>query len=286
MPTSIEGRAVGIIVLLALLAGLPLTAQQDSYDLLLTGGHVIDPANEIDGVRDVAIRNGRIARVAASIPAGSAKRRVDLKGLYVVPGLVDIHSHHYGYSGALFPDDVALPAGTTTVVDAGGPGWRNFEDYREKILRRSKTRVLTFINIVGLGMGGNESSVEDMDSQATARKILEYPDLIVGIKNAHFGGQGFISVERAVEAGRLSNRPVILDNNILSWTGRDTRTKVLEKMRPGDLHTHFYNDRHVEVLDRRTGRSSPSCTRPASGASSSTSGTAAGASCGLWRIAR
>ena len=205
----------------------------------------------------MAIRNGRIARVAASIPAGSAKRSVDLKGLYVVPGLVDIHSHQYGYSGALFPDDVALPAGTTTVVDAGGPGWRNFEDYREKILRRSKTRVLTFINIVGLGMGGNESNVEDMDPQATARKILEYPDLIVGIKNAHFGGQGFISVERAVEAGRLSNRPVILDNNILSWTGRDTRTKVLEKMRPGDLHTHFYNDRHVELLDRRTGQIQP-----------------------------
>jgi dihydroorotase len=137
------------------------------------------------------------------------------------------------------------------------PGWRNFEDYREKILRRSKTRVLTFINIVGLGMGGNESDVADMDPQATARKILEYPDLIVGIKNAHFSGQGFVSVERAVEAGRLANRPVILDNNILSWTGRDTRTKVLEKMRPGDLHTHFYNDRHLEVLDRRTGKIQP-----------------------------
>ena len=69
MPISIRGRAVGIILLLALLAGLPLTAQQDSYDLLLTGGHVIDPANEIDAIRDVAIRNGRIARVAESIPA-------------------------------------------------------------------------------------------------------------------------------------------------------------------------------------------------------------------------
>ena len=180
-----------------------------------------------------------------------------MTGLYVVPGLVDIHSHHYGYSGALFPDDVALPAGTTTVVDAGGPGWRNFEDYREKILRRAKTRVLTFINIVGLGMGGDENDVADMDPQATAKKILEYPDLIVGIKNAHFSGQGFVSVERAVEAGRLSNRPVILDNNILSWTGRDTRTKVLEKMRPGDLHTHFYNDRHVELLDRRTNKIQP-----------------------------
>ena len=150
---------------------LPLTAQEEAYDLLLTGGHVIDPANEIDGVRDVAIRKGQIARVAASIPAASARQTVELKGLYVVPGLVDIHSHHYGYSGALFPDDVALPAGTTTVVDAGGPGWRNFEDYQEKILRRAKTRVLTFINIVGLGMGGDESDVEDMDPQATRDKI-------------------------------------------------------------------------------------------------------------------
>jgi dihydroorotase len=250
-------RAVGIVVLLALVASPPLTARQDKFDLLLTGGHVIDPANEIDGIRDVGIRNGRVARVATSIPAASAAKTVDVKGFYVVPGLVDIHSHQYGYSGALFPDDVALPAGTTTVVDAGGPGWKNFEDYREKILRRAKTRVLTFINIVGLGMGGNESDVADMDPQATAKTILENPDLIVGIKNAHFGGQGFVSVERAVEAGRLTNRPVILDNNILSWTGRDTRTKVLEKMRPGDLHTHFYNDRHVEILDRQTGKIQP-----------------------------
>ena len=68
------------------------------------------------------------------------------------------------------------------------------------------------------------------EKNETARKIREYPDLIVGIKNAHFDGQGFISVDRAVEAGRLSNRPVMLDNNILSWTGRDTRTKLLEAL--------------------------------------------------------
>jgi dihydroorotase len=258
LPPSIEHHAGWIAaVACSLVIALPLAGQQDSYDLLLTGGHVIDPANNVDDVRDVAIRNGRIARVAARIPAQSARRTVDMKGLYVVPGLVDIHSHVYGYSGALFPDDVALPAGTTTVADAGGPGWRNFEDYRGKILRRAKTRVLTFINIVGLGMGGDENDVEDMDPQATAKKILEYPDLIVGIKNAHFDRPGWVSVERAVEAGRLSNRPVMLDNNILSWMGRDTRTKLLEKMRPGDLHTHFYNDRHIELLDLKTGQIQP-----------------------------
>lgn len=246
--------AAGLIVALAAPAA---AAQEAAYDLLLTGGHVIDPANKIDGVRDVAVRDGKILRVAAGMSPQSARRTIDVKGLYVVPGLVDIHSHHYGYSGALFPDDTALPAGTTTVVDAGGPGWRNFEDYQQKILRRAKTRVLAFINSVGLGMGGEESDVEDMDPRATADKILAYPDLIVGVKNAHFGGSGWVSVERAVEAGRLAGKPVILDNTILSWTGRDTRTKVLEKMRPGDIHTHFYNDRHVEVLDRRTNRIQP-----------------------------
>ena len=256
----ISTSSATVLLFLSLLSCLSwptIATQLEPYDVVLTGGHVLDPANDIDGVRDVAIRAGRVARVAANIPATSAKRAVDVTGLYVVPGLVDIHSHHYGYSGALFPDDVALPAGTTTVVDAGGPGWRNFEDYREKILRRAKTRVLTFINIVGLGMGGDENDVGDMDPAATAKKILEYPDLIVGIKNAHFSGEGFVSVERAVEAGRLTKRPVILDNNILSWTGRDTRTKLLEKMRPGDLHTHFYNDRHIELLDRRTNRIQP-----------------------------
>ena len=246
--------AIGLVMALAAPAAL---AQEPAYDLLLTGGHVIDPANEIDGVRDVAVRDGKIVRVAAGISPQAARRTVDVKGLYVVPGLVDIHSHHYGYSGALFPDDTALPAGTTTVVDAGGPGWRNFEDYQKKILRRAKTRVLTFINSVGLGMGGEESDVNDMDPRATADKILAFPDLIVGVKNAHFGGSGWVSVERAVEAGRLANKPVILDNSILSWTGRDTRTKVLEKMRPGDIHTHFYNDRHVEILDRRTNKVQP-----------------------------
>lgn len=243
------------VVALALTAA-PV-AQEPQYDLLLTGGHVIDPANDVDGIRDVAIRQGRIVRVAAAIPPQGARQTVEVKGLYVVPGLVDLHTHHYGYSGSLFPDDTALPAGTTTVVDAGGPGWRNFEDYQEKIQRRATARMLTFINIVGLGMGGQESDVGDMNPKATAEKIQAFSELIVGVKNAHFAGVGWESVERAVEAGRLSGKPVILDNSILSWTGRDTRTKVLEKMRPGDIHTHFFNDRHVEILDRRTNKVQP-----------------------------
>src|SRR5262245_40242001 len=99
-------------------------AQQ--YDLLLKGGHVIDPANRIDEVRDVAIKDGKIARIAASIPATDARRVLDVAGNYVTPGLVDLHAHVFGYEGAIHPDSSSLLAGTTTVVDAGGAGWRTF----------------------------------------------------------------------------------------------------------------------------------------------------------------
>lgn len=248
---------VRALVVLSLFVTSPLFAQP--FDLLLKGGHVIDPANQIDQPMDIAIAGEEIARIAQEIPASEASHLVDVSGFYVTPGLIDLHTHHYGYSGSIFPDDTALPAGTTTTVDCGGPGWRNFEEFKEKIVDRAKTRVLAFINIVGHGMLGSEyeNDVEDMDPRATAAKIKQYPGVIVGIKNAHFARPGFVSIERAIEAGRLSGTPVILDNTILSWTERDTRTKVLEIMRPGDLHTHSYNDRHVELLDRRTGEIQP-----------------------------
>ena len=243
--------------ILLLLFVLPPTTRAQTYDLLLKGGHVIDPANEIDGITDIAITGTSIAKVAPSIPAEQAKKTVDVSGLHVTPGLIDLHGHTYGPDVSLFPDDTALVTGTTTLLDCGGPGWKNFEDYKAKIVDRAKTRVLTFINIVGGGMGADESNVDDMDSEKTAAKIKQYPDLIVGIKNAHFGGMGWVSVRRAVEAGRLSDTPVILDNHILTKYDRDTRTKVLDILRPGDMHTHFYNDRQVEVVDRFSGKVQP-----------------------------
>jgi dihydroorotase-like cyclic amidohydrolase len=105
-----------------LAAALPLAAQQ--YDLLIQGGRVIDPANGIDAVMDVAVLGETIARVAKNIPPDQAKKIIDASGAVVTPGLIDLHAHVYGYSGSIFPDDTALYAGTTTVVDCGGAGWR------------------------------------------------------------------------------------------------------------------------------------------------------------------
>ena len=246
-------------VLAILIGAAALPAQ--NYDLVLKGGHVIDPANSIDGVMDIGITGNRIARVAPDIPVAQAAKAVNLSGLYVTPGLVDIHAHVYvgGRPSALFPDDTALIAGVTTVVDAGVSGWRTFDDFKHTIIDKSKTRVLAFLNIVGHGMGGTkvENNIEDMDPEATAKKVKQYPDVIVGIKTAHFGLPGWDALKRAVEAGRLSEKPVLVDSSVLSNTGRNTRDKVLDIMRPGDIHSHAYNDRQLELLNRFSGKVQP-----------------------------
>jgi dihydroorotase len=226
------------------------------YDLLLKGGHVIDAANGIDAVRDVAVANGRISRVAANIPPSQARKVIEAAGLYVTPGLIDLHFHAYGYEGSIFPDDTALLTGTTTVVDAGGAGYRTFADFKTRIIDTVQTRVLALINIAGGGMVGSasEDNVADMLPDKTAEVIRKYKGLIVGVKVAHFGKPGWDALKRAVEAGQLGDVPVMVDDKIFTDTGRTSREKLLDVMRPGDIHTHMYNDRQVEIISRFNGR--------------------------------
>lgn len=245
------------MLVLLLAAALPLAAQQ--YDLLIRGGRVIDPANEIDGVMDIAVQGQTIARVARDIPAAQAKKVVDATGAIVTPGLIDLHAHVFGYSGSIFPDDTALFAGTTTVVDCGGAGWRTFDEFKETLIDRVQTRVLSFINIVGHGMIGEpyESDVADMDPEKTAAKMAQHPDVIVGIKTAHFSGRDWPAIDAAIKAGEISGKPVIIDDKILTNAGRTSKEKLLQKMRPGDLHTHTFNDRQLEIVDRFSGKVQP-----------------------------
>jgi dihydroorotase len=216
----------------------------------------------MDRILDVAVAGNKIARVAPDIPAAQARKVVDAAGLYVTPGLIDLHVHVYTHAreSTLFPDDVALIAGTTTVCDAGTSGWRTFEDFKASIIDKSATRVLAFLNIVGQGMrdgSQGESNEQDMDPAATAAKVKQYPNLIVGIKTAHYRHKGFTALKRAVEAGRLAGTPVLSDSSIQTIDGRTTGEKLLDVMRPGDIHTHMYNDEQLELLDRFTGKLTP-----------------------------
>jgi len=223
---------------------------QARYDLLLKGGHVIDAASKLDAVRDIAIQGGKIAAVAADIPSSEARKTIDVRGLYVTPGLVDIHVHVYAgtgmrdaYSGdhSVYPDGFTFRSGVTTVVDAGSSGWRNFPDFKERVIDRSKTRVLAMLNIVGHGMGGGsiEQNLDDMDAKATAEQAAKYKGLIVGIKTAHYAGPEWTPVERAVEAGTLADIPVMVDFGTFR-PERPFQDLVLKKLRPGDIYTHTY----------------------------------------------
>ena len=244
---------------------LPSLALAQSYDLLIDGGHVIDPRNGIDGVMDVAIADGKIARVARQIPSGQAGRVVDARGLYVSPGFIDLHSHNYygtepnsaysnGYN-ALPPDGFTFRAGVTTVVDVGGAGWRNFEDFKRQVIDRTRTRVLAFLNIVGSGMKGGvvEQNTGDMDPKLTAMMARQYPETIVGVKIAHYRGHEWEPYRRAVEAGEQAGVPVMVDFGGAS-PPLSLRRLLLEVLRPGDIYTHMYGgggDSRQAVVDEQ-----------------------------------
>ena len=241
-------KAVTLVLgLLLLAANLPAQAP---YDLLIKGGHVIDPANRLNRVMDVGIAGGKIARVAPSIDPIEARRTVNADGLYVTPGLVDIHVHVYAgtgmrgaYSGdnSVYPDGHTFRSGVTTVVDVGSSGWRNFEDFKDRVIDRSQTRVLSMLNIVGGGMGGRpvEQNTDDMDAAATAKMARKHPDTIVGVKTAHYQAPNWIAVDRAVEAGKQADVPVMVDFGDFT-AERPFEELVTKRLRPGDMYTHMY----------------------------------------------
>jgi dihydroorotase len=207
-------------LLLLVLAGRACAEQQ--YDLLLQGGHVIDPKNRTSAESDVAIRDRKIAAVAPKIDPRKAFKTVDVKGLYVTPGLIDIHVHVFASTGernsyagerSVYPDDFTLRSGVTTVADAGSSGWRNFPAFRETIIARSRTRIFAFLNIVGNGMRGRryEQDLSDMEPKPAAEMAERHKGVIVGIKTAHYMGPEFAAVDHAIEAGTLAGIPVMVD---------------------------------------------------------------------------
>ena len=220
------------------------------YDLLLKNGHVIDPKNGRDGVMDVAIDKQKIAEVAADIPAGDAEQVLDLAGLYITPGLIDIHVHVYHTREpetlSVIADHHSFRSGVTTVVDTGTAGAKHFLHFKRTVIDRAKTRIFAFINIVKSGMiGPFEQDIKEMDAELAASIVLAYPQDCVGIKTAHYWvSQPFderhppwAAVDRALEASAICGKPLMVD-----FWHREGRTyqELLQKMQPGDIHTHVY----------------------------------------------
>ena len=221
-----------------------------TYDIVIKGGQLIDPKNNINELMDIAVKDGKVALIAKNIDEKEGIQVVNAQGLYVIPGLVDIHVHvFYGTNtdqqymdgpNAVVPDGFTFRVGVTTIVDAGSSGWRTFPAFKRQTIDKSQTRVLAFLNIVGEGMRGFpfEQNTKDMDSKVTSEFAKNNKE-IVGIKLAHFEGNDWIGVDRTAEAGRLADMPVMID------LGGSTPPLSLEELfmkhlRPGDIYTHCF----------------------------------------------
>jgi len=220
------------------------------FDTLLKGGHLIDPKNNLDASMDVGITAGKIAAIDSDIPAEQAKQVIDCAGLYITPGLVDIHTHMYATPGwanawagdnSILPDGFSFRSGVTTMVDTGSAGWRTFPDFRERVLTRFQTRMYAFINIAGMGMVSTqlEQNVSDMDVERTAAVMNEHSDFVVGSKTAHFLSPEWVSTDRALAAGQAAGMPAMIDFGLFPRE-RPYYELVTQRMAPGDISTHMF----------------------------------------------
>jgi len=256
----------------ALLAGSPrgtsvpssISAEGNRYDLLIKGGHVIDPANGINGKMDVAVADGLIAAVAPDIPEDTAETVADAGRFYVSPGIVDIHVHTF-YTfitrtvASVLADDTFRFSGTTTAADCGTSGAESFADFK-KIIDRSLIRMLAYLNIAAPGMNTAEQDPTTFDISLAVRTALAHPDIIVGFKSAHYWTSSaydsihtpWASVDSALAAAREAGLHAMFDfyprEAKGGWPARTYRDLVLEKMQPTDIHTHCYAA-HIPSVD-------------------------------------
>ncbi len=223
--------------------------QDAQYDLLLKNGQA-----------DVAIRDGKIAAVEPDINPALAKQVVDVSGLYVTPGIIDIHVHVYhsrepqGLS--VMADSHSFKSGVTTMVDTGTAGAKHFLHFKNTVIDKSLTRIFAYVNIVDLGMSGEwEQDIRTMDPELAASVALAHDDVVVGIKTAHYWTKlpwdaehpPWAAVDGAIAAGNICKMPVMVD----FWPRPPERSYeelILQKMRPGDIHTHVFAQQ-FPVLD-------------------------------------
>ena len=252
------------VILLLLLFQFQFPFAQ-TFEILIKGGHVIDPKNNINELLDVAINHGKIIKVAKSIDPKNASHVIDAVGMYVVPGLIDIHTHvFYGPdpernycdgTKSVLPDAFSFNSGVTTVVDAGSSGWKDFPVFKKKIIDRSQTRVFAFLNIVGAGMRGGkyEQDTTEMDGSKAAITARQFREYIVGIKVAHYRGSDWKPVDEAIKAGNMAKIPIMIDFGS-NPAPLSIKELFLKHMRPGDIFTHCFADLkgRESLVDSRT----------------------------------
>src|SRR5438067_6249630 len=225
------------------------------YDLLVTGGEVLDPAAGLKGQLDVAISGGKIIEVAASLPRNEARRTISARGLLVTPGLVDIHAHIFvnAHDMGGHTDRFCSASGVTTLCDAGSTGSATFAGLRAVIDSSVRTRTRAFVNlsaigIVGTARGGELSHFPYADPEGCARTIEENPDLAIGVKLRY--GPGLVW-EYTTEPVKMARRTAAMAGVPFMIHITDSPIPlpdILAEMAPGDIVTHCYHGRANGIM--------------------------------------
>jgi len=226
------------------------------YDLLLTGGQVLNPATNLNQILDVGVAGNRVAAIAAAIPRANAKRVLDVAGCYVTPGLIDFHVHSYWgvnpYGCEL--DALCISTGVTTAIDAGSSGPINFKGFKKLVHESSKTRMLAFVALAQHGVLNDPGELEDLrfaDPNAAAATVGESPTVGVGIKvrlhKKGVGQNGREALRLAIRAGETSKSPVMVH---VGNTGI-SMSEIADTLRPGDVITHCYTPQKPSIIDEQ-----------------------------------
>jgi dihydroorotase len=225
-------------------------AKPGGFDLVIFGGRVIDPSQNIDKVADVAIKNGRVALIQTSIDPTLAAQKIDAAGKIVTPGLIDLHAHVYPQASAIgLPADELVPfTATTTFVSAGDAGANNFSAFKHYIQAQARSRMYAFIHISSIGLAGfpvgEMKNIEYANIDLAARVLNENPDITLGMKVREsldvVGENGIEPLRRAREAAERSG---VKGARVMCHIGNAPGDlgKLLDMLRPGDILTHAYS---------------------------------------------
>jgi dihydroorotase len=233
------------------------------YDLLIQGGTLVDPAQGVNAVRDVAFADGEVTAVGEHLPATEAREVIDASGRYVTPGLIDVHVHVF--PGVSFlgvePDPTCLARGVTTVVDAGSAGADTFPGFRKYVIEVSQTRILAQLNISSQGMlsrhVGEFALPEFADVDACCRMIEAHRDLILGVKvrltkdSIVSQSAGMSPLHRAREAADAAGLPIMVHPQT-AWC--DSLDDILKVMKKGDILTHTFHGSACGIMDGASGK--------------------------------
>jgi dihydroorotase len=227
------------------------------YDLIIKGGRVIDPAQNIDGVMDVAVAGGKIARVAPNIPNIEAKRVRNVSGKIVTPGLIDVHAHVYNgvIENGVNPDDLGVKQGVTTIVDCGSAGWATFGGFPRYVIPSANTTVYCLLHIGSFGLSSTPELwyPEEINQAAFEACVAAHPDLIRGVKIRVVGkliaSRGAEIIKIARDTAKKVARPLMVhigdpDGRVPASVTKD----LLPLLEKGDILTHIYSGLQGGVL--------------------------------------